>query len=247
VWKTRVADGCDTHGGPRLRTQQGENTMVKRRKFLIGVGTLAAGSGAGLGTGAFSSMSASRDANINVVNDASGLIALNDTTPGDTIGVNSNGELSIDFSGNGSNGVNVDSRYQVGTFSATNKSFARPDGYLEGTTSNTVPNPAFTIQNNDDVDHTLDIEYELDANDISGARVFWQFELKARQYTLDLTGSNTWDALSSGGGSAIPKPNTGDTFSPGSTVDAVLFVDTRDYTGHPSDLDLSGTLTINGG
>jgi hypothetical protein len=38
--------------------------MVKRRKVLIGLGSLAAGSAATVGTGAFTSVSANRDISV---------------------------------------------------------------------------------------------------------------------------------------------------------------------------------------
>jgi hypothetical protein len=55
---------------------------MRRRKLLIGMGTLAAGSATAMGTGAFTAMSAGRDTTINVVSGADGLVAL---SPGPNI------------------------------------------------------------------------------------------------------------------------------------------------------------------
>ena len=88
--------------------------MANRRKFIAGLGALATGSAAAMGTGAFSTMTAERTANINVTNDASGLIGL--SAKGEQAS-KENGELYIDTSagnGSGSSGVNPNSTYQFG-------------------------------------------------------------------------------------------------------------------------------------
>ena len=93
---------------------------MERRKFVVGLGALAAGSSAAIGTGAFTAAEISgREANINVVGDTDGLIGLR---AGDSDLVTDDGgagenELSIDFDPNGEGrGVNPNSVYQVGGF-----------------------------------------------------------------------------------------------------------------------------------
>ena len=49
---------------------------MKRRKFLIGTGALAAGSAAAVGSGAFTSVSAARTVDVNVAGDDSALLAI---------------------------------------------------------------------------------------------------------------------------------------------------------------------------
>ena len=56
---------------------------MERRKFVVGLGALAAGSSAAMGTGAFSAFEADRDADIAVTNDAEAYVALE---PGDDWG-----------------------------------------------------------------------------------------------------------------------------------------------------------------
>ena len=89
--------------------------MVKRRKFVIGLGALAAGSGAAMGTGAFSSASIEdRSVNVAVNNDMNSQIAL---VPGGDpdISLSSNtGELQLDLTGSNGEGVNINSRYTWG-------------------------------------------------------------------------------------------------------------------------------------
>lgn len=51
---------------------------MERRKFLIGAGSLAAGAAAATGTGAFSSVSASRSLEVQMADDASALVGLDD-------------------------------------------------------------------------------------------------------------------------------------------------------------------------
>jgi hypothetical protein len=90
---------------------------MDRRKFLIGLGSLAAGGAAASSTGAFTAARLGRDADLNVTSDANALIQL---AVGGAEGAGQrvaydNGELQVDFSENASGGgVNDDSRYQVG-------------------------------------------------------------------------------------------------------------------------------------
>ncbi|MCY4732949.1 hypothetical protein KY092_20680 [Natronomonas gomsonensis] len=52
---------------------------MQRRNLLIGMGSLAAGGAATIGTGAFTSVDASRTAQINIAGDSSALLALDDS------------------------------------------------------------------------------------------------------------------------------------------------------------------------
>jgi len=63
---------------------------MKRRKFIIGAGSIAAGSAAAIGTGAFTSVEADRGVTVNVAGDESALLAL---APCDT-GSYPNGEYA---------------------------------------------------------------------------------------------------------------------------------------------------------
>lgn len=90
---------------------------MDRRKFLIGMGSLAAGGAAASGTGAFSAARLSRSASVGIANDSNAFIQL---VTGGAEGAEkrvkrSAGEFQIDFGASGSgNGVNDDSRYQIG-------------------------------------------------------------------------------------------------------------------------------------
>jgi len=68
---------------------------MERRKFIAGVGSLAAGGAAALGTGAFERTSAERSARVEVVGDKSAYLRLNPTSP--YVSVDGNGALEIDF------------------------------------------------------------------------------------------------------------------------------------------------------
>jgi len=69
--------GTQGRGGPTstARTNTGDITM-ERRKFLIGAGSLAAGSAAAIGTGAFTSVQADRDIAVDVADDSNAFLAL---------------------------------------------------------------------------------------------------------------------------------------------------------------------------
>lgn len=80
------------------------NTMVKRRKVLIGLGSLAAGGAATMGTGAFTTSSTERTMNVNVAADASGfveILAQNDTYASGT----DDGQLELNFNSHSGLGI----------------------------------------------------------------------------------------------------------------------------------------------
>ncbi|WP_157884761.1 hypothetical protein [Halorubrum aethiopicum] len=90
---------------------------MERRKFVIGVGSLAAGGAAATGTGAFTSAVVPRSADVTVQNDSNAYLQLEAGGArgvGDRIG-QENGELYIDFDDEATgSGVNDNARYQIG-------------------------------------------------------------------------------------------------------------------------------------
>lgn len=93
----------------------------------------------GIGAGAYTSFTADRDANMNVVTDSSGIIQL---TPGPSKFVyKSGGELKIDVTNGGASGVNVNSTLKIG------------DSASLDTTN------AFNVTNNDNASHDLTFSY----------------------------------------------------------------------------------------
>lgn len=209
---------------------------MQRRKFLIGAGALAAGSAAAVGSGAFTAMQAGRDADIDVVNDASGLIAL-DVGPdiGSDVVREENGELTIDFTAGGSaGGINIDSRYQVGTFvTGEYPSIAEP---LEEDSA-MGSNYAFSIINQDTVSHTLGVKWIADDIDAyEGCELFLHFAP---------TDDSDYENRDFGQGN---HGNGKDGFTrdvaSGEGYYVSILVDTRGATADPEDIDLSGTLRV---
>ncbi|WP_225332880.1 DUF1102 domain-containing protein [Halomicrobium urmianum] len=94
---------------------------MERRKFIATVGSLAAGSAAAVGTGAFTSVTASRNVDVKVANDASAYLRLEGTGGPNTHYVTedgSGGTLTIDLSSDnetsaGGQGVNLDAVTQI--------------------------------------------------------------------------------------------------------------------------------------
>jgi hypothetical protein len=223
---------------------------MERRKFVIGLGALASGSAAAMGTGAFSAASMDRDANIDVVNDATGLIGL---VPGDTDLVyetQNPGELKIDFtSDNGGEGVNVNSKYQVGAmFNVGNA--------LEVPGNSPTSNPAFEVRNQSNSTQNLVIDYELTGDSGSwpsdnGSKLYFQARpiggAEWGGYPIkDLT--KTAEVGSNGGAViAYTENNVNDDRIPaGNAVGVSILVDTTGENASPSD-DLSGVLKIRAG
>jgi hypothetical protein len=91
---------------------------MERRKFVIGLGSLAAGGAAAMGTGAFTSAVVPREGDINVANDSNAFLQLEAGGArgvGQRVGQNGSGELYIDLDEDaGGDGVNDQSKYQLG-------------------------------------------------------------------------------------------------------------------------------------
>jgi hypothetical protein len=87
---------------------------MQRRKFIVGLGSLAAGGAAAMGTGAFTSVSANRQVAVQVEEDAAAYLGVDTGLKSSTNDVhattNGSGELILDFdeNNNGGSGVNRD-------------------------------------------------------------------------------------------------------------------------------------------
>ncbi len=158
------------------------------------MGSLAAGSAAAMGTGAFTSASITRTADMSVATDSNAFIQLG---VGGANGAGqrikkTNGELQIDFDGNGADGsgVNDDARYQIGAmddddpqgdgidFTSIHDNETDAEVYPPGEpyvryNGDTYDQSAFVISNQSG--QTLDIEVALLAEeDTTGATVYLQ-------------------------------------------------------------------------
>jgi hypothetical protein len=192
---------------------------MERRKFVIGLGALVAGSGAALGTGASVSSTMDRDANVNVVNDSNGLLALESTTDSDVVR-EKNGELYIDFTAGGSaGGSNVNSVYRIGQ--------GEPH-----------QGQAFQIYNHDTVARTVTISYKADTAGQSTGSI-----LKFRMNQNEFPNHKNTQVLQVGGGKASNGQTGTATYllQPGQMVNVQIIVDT---TNGGTAEDLSGTLTV---
>ncbi len=104
----RRCDGAVGRGERGRVWTTGEHNM-ERRKFVLGVGALAAGGAAAVGSGAFTSVSAERRINIAVADDSEAYLALDST---DERAYTTNGELALSFNNSeeGALGLNPNSR-----------------------------------------------------------------------------------------------------------------------------------------
>ena len=208
---------------------------MQRRKFIAGMGSLAAAGAAGIGTGAFTSASATRTVTAHVDNDLNAQIAL---VPGQHSGIelNGNGELEIDLSGDNGEGVNPNSQYSWGDPNDPANDFA------------------FKIVNNDGQDYDdLILEYELEDDSWVDNSTTYDNESFIR---FDTYGQGDPDGYWAGikcPNNQLGTPNPVSKNMPTSgPVDfesgqAVYVVVETDTTGVDADLadDLSGSLTIN--
>lgn len=78
---------------------------MERRKFVLSVGTLAAGGSLALGTGAFSSVEAERDVSVTVAEDASAYLGIQpgDGPNGNYVDTDDNDTLAINLTGDNDN------------------------------------------------------------------------------------------------------------------------------------------------
>jgi hypothetical protein len=118
--------------------------MVKRRKFVVGLGALAAGGAAAMGTGAYDNGKTSVDSKIDIVADDEASINIADAAEGDQVDI-VDGSLVINMGKGQSSGVQPGSVY---TF-----------------------DPAFVLTNFDQQYHDFTMSYMLD--DYSGGSPAW--------------------------------------------------------------------------
>lgn len=92
---------------------------MERRKFIAGVGSLAAGMAAVTGTGAFTSTSANRTVSVSVADDSDALLALDQANTGQNsqYAEVSGGQVAVDLdnsdTANGGSGVNKDAETDI--------------------------------------------------------------------------------------------------------------------------------------
>lgn len=216
---------------------------MQRRKLLIGLGSLAAGGAAATGTGAFTQLSADRNANINVVNDAAGLLALKDETPSDIVR-QENGQLRIDFdpAGNGA-GVNVDSYYRIGNIA--NYNFIRPGADLSAS-ANPYDDPAFYVVNNSNSHRDVTLEFTLDSPSESTLIIVAQ----DKEHKVEMNDPGAYIEVGDSDGDAHglsdstnTGPYAGISLPPGGKAGVSLAIFADDDAAD----SLSGTLTVSAG
>ncbi len=155
---------------------------MNRRRFIVGLGSAAAGSAAVLGSGAFSAAQLDgRDVNVKVVDDSDGLIGL---VPNPNVaGIHDDeGELTIDLADDGQ-GLNQDSIYQFGYFDKELSPSDVPNGVTLGEFPYTQNNPAsrnsdefgsgFLVANQTSSQQNIELEYKLDTNPDNIETDFW--------------------------------------------------------------------------
>ena len=224
---------------------------MERRKFMIGVGSLAAGGAAATGTGAFTTASVQdRTVNVEIDSDSGSQVAL---IAGDAPGIQetTEGELKLDLTGPNDEGVNSNSVYVWGD---------NPDGDApHGEDPSYETAFAFKIVNQGRRDYsTVGLTYEFDDTSWQEDEVeyvgasdpehnFIQFSVYSGQYT---TGGLTAPSYSHGttvaNNNNILESLTGSA-SEFRTADELYVVVEVNTSGEKSsdDQKLSGKLTLN--
>jgi hypothetical protein len=97
---------------------------------------------ASFGATAFTSATVERQANVDIVNDNAGLLALTDGNSGNLVFQDANGQLAIDFEKGTATGANVNATFELGNPADPSSS------------------QAFNITNQDDESHQINVLYE---------------------------------------------------------------------------------------
>ena len=105
---------------------------------------------------AFTTGSVERQANVNVVNDDTGLIALQDGNSGKLVFQNATGALEIDFTKGGAGGVNTAAHYELGDPTNANVTYA------------------FNITNLDAESHDFTLDYSGSDSEDADANIEFQ-------------------------------------------------------------------------
>jgi hypothetical protein len=205
---------------------------MERRKFMIGVGSLAAGGAAATGTGAFTTASAERTVTVDVNGDQNSIISLIPNDDLSDISVNNDGELELDLSGASDEGVNINSKYTWGDPSDPSNKFA------------------FAITNNDEQDYdNLVLQYELKNDDWFEKYGDTKSVIRFKAFgpgdpVLGGGRFKTWSSLEAPTNSGNDVSGADASFNSGDTVYIIVEVDTTAPAASIND-DLTGTLTIN--
>lgn len=135
---------------------------MDRRKFVIGVGSLAAGGAAAMRTGAFTAAEVSgRQIGVAVTDDSSSLVALSAGTTTNDYVYEEGGELVIDFNEGGA-GVNPNSTYQLGDVPDDLDSETALDGTEPLENGDISSTYAFSINNQSDTAQDIEVEVEME-------------------------------------------------------------------------------------
>ena len=225
---------------------------MDRRKFVLGVGALAAGGAAAVGSGAFTSVEADRDVSVSVADDADALLALRDETDGEIVRQNGSGQLVIDFGAGPATGVNADARVQIGTFG----NFSGPDA-LRTESRGAYNDPAFNILNQGTQTQQVTMSYDGAANNCLLAMQMTPDGGREDRDTLLVADDDT--SVSVDGRPQNEPPVSSPVREPatvslevGERAGVAIFVDTGRYDipgniasdAAKAGVDLSGTLTI---
>lgn len=145
---------------------------MQRRKFLAGVGSLAAGSAAAVGTGAFNFANVERDGNMQVTSDANAFLALE--PDGDYAVQGNNGTMQLAFddsAGVTGSGINQNSDYSfTGVFSIKNQGSQPVGVWIEDDDGGTNTVEWYATDSDDKSDFSTSMEgsgnaYQLDVGE----------------------------------------------------------------------------------
>ena len=221
---------------------------MERRKFVIGLGALASGAAAAVGTGAFTAAELSgRSVGVTVADDSQGLVALV-AGENDYVSEGDDGELGIDLS-NGSNGVNPNSKYQIGAIPEFDDETALKSDPLHVGPNTDSSDHAFQIQNQSASNQAIEVEVDMDECP-DDATIYLV------GYTDDNTADDGQEALVEGkvdadndwqGLLSFTEETSGAIVGSGGAISVSILVDREGKTTSTESEEWSGTMTVRAG
>lgn len=186
-------------------------TQIFKTVMLAGLIMVAA---TAVGASAFTAATVDRQADTDVVADENGLIGLTDGNSGNLVFQDAaTDQLVIDFTNGSADGANTDARFELGNPNSASTS------------------QAFTVTNNDDEAHAINVSYVLDADD-GNADANYEFQI--------YNGDSLVGTVTEEGASVVLNAAAGQSYN------VVVVVDTGHSTATlTSTADLSGTLSFN--
>ncbi|QPV62459.1 hypothetical protein I7X12_17235 [Halosimplex litoreum] len=142
---------------------------MNRRQALIGIGSLAVGSGAALGSGAFTSVEANRSVDVSVASDSSALLGISPSGPyaEDSSSSDEAVTLSIGSAGSNADGINDDAITNLGDVLTLTNQGDSSEGAVSVSFQNESSGTVAVEITGNDVDTVIELSFDSNVDESS--------------------------------------------------------------------------------